>query len=246
MRSIFKYGYEAGLIDKPVRFGPAFKPPSRTVLRLNRAGKPPRMLEAAQIQALLVKAGVAMRAMILLGMNCGYGNGDVASLPIRVLDLQRGWIDYPRPKTGIARRCPLWTETIEALQTVLKQRPTPKDSANEGLVFITKYGHTWVRLEVADYDSGKIKPIQDDSVCKEFAKLLKAVNLDGPGWASMPSGTPLRRSAATHGDQVAVNSIMGHVDESMAGVYRERIDDDRLRAVTNHVRTWLFGSEETK
>jgi hypothetical protein len=39
---------------------------------------------------------------------------------------------------------------------------------------------------------------------------------------------------------------MGHVDESMAGAYRERIDDARLRAVVEHVHTWLFGSEGTK
>jgi len=41
-------------------------------------------------------------------------------------------------------------------------------------------------------------------------------------------------------DQIAVNAIMGHADESMAGVYRERIDDERLIAVSNHVRHWLW------
>jgi hypothetical protein len=33
---------------------------------------------------------------------------------------------------------------------------------------------------------------------------------------------------------------MGHVDDSMSGHYRERIDDERLRAVVAHVRGWLF------
>jgi integrase len=41
-------------------------------------------------------------------------------------------------------------------------------------------------------------------------------------------------------DQVAVNFIMGHVDESMAAEYREEIEDERLIAVTNHVRAWLY------
>lgn len=41
-------------------------------------------------------------------------------------------------------------------------------------------------------------------------------------------------------DQVAANAIMGHADPAMAGVYRERIDDDRLRAVVDYVRSWLF------
>ena len=44
-------------------------------------------------------------------------------------------------------------------------------------------------------------------------------------------------------DQVAVNSIMGHADASMAAVYRERIDDKRLKAVTDHMRKWLFAEK---
>jgi hypothetical protein len=32
----------------------------------------------------------------------------------------------------------------------------------------------------------------------------------------------------------------------MGSAYRESISDDRLRAVVDHVRKWLFGSEEKK
>jgi integrase len=48
-------------------------------------------------------------------------------------------------------------------------------------------------------------------------------------------------------DQVAVDAIMGHSREDMASVYRERLGDDRLRAVVEHVRRWLFEkSRKTK
>jgi hypothetical protein len=33
---------------------------------------------------------------------------------------------------------------------------------------------------------------------------------------------------------------MGHVDDSMAANYRERIGDSRLKAVTDHVHAWLW------
>ncbi len=44
----------------------------------------------------------------------------------------------------------------------------------------------------------------------------------------------------------AVQAIMGHAPSSndMNAVYRERVDDDRLRAVVDHVRTWLYGTEQ--
>jgi hypothetical protein len=34
---------------------------------------------------------------------------------------------------------------------------------------------------------------------------------------------------------------MGHEIPHMSSVYRETISDERLRAVTDHVRGWLFG-----
>jgi hypothetical protein len=33
---------------------------------------------------------------------------------------------------------------------------------------------------------------------------------------------------------------MGHVDSTMAANYRERIDEDRVKAVVDHVHKWLF------
>ncbi len=101
MRVVFKYAYDAGLIDRPVRFGPGFKRPSRKVLRLEKAKKGPRMFDAADLKKIVDGAANPLKAMILLGLNCGFGNADVANLPTKALDLKLGWVDYPRPKTGI-------------------------------------------------------------------------------------------------------------------------------------------------
>ncbi len=37
---------------------------------------------------------------------------------------------------------------------------------------------------------------------------------------------------------------MGHIDSSMAGHYRERISDERLRMVVECVRNWLFSERK--
>ena len=41
-------------------------------------------------------------------------------------------------------------------------------------------------------------------------------------------------------DQVAVDHIMGHARDDMASAYRERISDERLEAVVEHVHKWVY------
>lgn len=70
------------------------------------------MFEATAIRAVAEAAGPQLEAMVLLGINCGLCNQDVATLPKSALDLKSAWLDYPRPKTGVPRRCPLWPEPL--------------------------------------------------------------------------------------------------------------------------------------
>jgi integrase len=233
IRSVFKHALEAGTIDRQVRFGPDFARPSKKTIRLQRAKNGPRMFEADELRRILDAAGVQLKAMILLGVNCGFGNADCGTLPLSALDLDGGFVNYHRPKTGINRRCPLWPETVAALRAALADRPTPKDPADAGLVFITLRGLTWH------------KAIADNPISKETRKLLDALGINGHR-----NFYALRHTFETIGgeakDQVAVDAVMGHARDDMASVYRERISDERLRAVADHVRAWLFPPLATK
>jgi integrase len=229
-RVVFKYGFDAGLIDRPVRFGPGFNRPSFKTLRQARAKKAPRLFEADQLRKIIAVAGAPLKAMLLLGINCGLGNSDVAQLEFRHIDWTTGWLRFPRPKTGIDRRCPLWSETIKAIERAIEQRPAPKAKSHEHLVFVTSHGLTW----------GKAKA--DNPVAKETIKLLKRLDMHRPGLGFYA----LRHTTETVGsgarDQVALDHIMGHAPAAsdMAAVYREHIDDARLMAVSDHVHRWLF------
>jgi integrase len=160
-------------------------------------------------------------------------------------------VTHARLKTGIDRRCPLWPETVEALRKALEVRPKPKGKENAGLVFVTRLGLAWGRTDLswekAHDGSQTLKKVKaDNPISREIAKLLRKLGIQRRG----VNFYALRHVFETIGgearDQVAVDHIMGHADTSMAGAYRERISDDRLRAVTDHVRAWLFGSKETK
>jgi hypothetical protein len=54
----------------------------------------------------------------------------------------------------------------------------------------------------------------------------------------------LRHTFRTVADEVrdtpAARLVMGHAGTTIDHTYRERIGDERLLAVTEHVRTWLF------
>jgi integrase len=228
VRVILKYAYDAELIDRPVRVGPTFKKPSKKVLRLDRAKRGSKMLEPADLHRLIEGADIQLRPMILLALNCGFGNSDCGTLPLAALDLDAAWVSYHRPKTGIARRCALWPETVEALRAAIAERPTPKTPEAEPLVFVTKYGASWAKETI------------DNPICKKFRKLLDASGLHRPGLGFYSLRHIFRTIADGAKDQPAANAIMGHSDPSMAGAYRERIDDSRLRAVADYVRAWLF------
>lgn len=114
VRIVFKYGYDAGLIDRLVRFGPGFKTPSKSKMRKERQSKPVRMHEADELRSLIDTAEQPLKAMILMAVNCGFGQSDLANLPKTAINLDAGWVDYPRPKTAIPRRCPLRPETVDA------------------------------------------------------------------------------------------------------------------------------------
>jgi integrase len=145
------------------------------------------------------------------------------------VDLDAGLIDYPRPKTGIPRRCILWPETVQSIREALAKRPTPKDPANAALVFVTQRGLTWA------------KDTNDCPVAKETAKLLKKVGINGrKGLGYYTLRHTFRTVADEAKDQPAADYIMGHEVPHMSSVYRETISDARLRAVAEHVRNWLF------
>jgi integrase len=234
VRVIFSYAFKGGLIDRPMVFGEGFRRPSAKVLRLHRHQQGPKMFEAAEIRRMIGTATQPLKTMILLAINCGFGNSDIGSLPLAAIDLTAGWVNYPRPKTGVARRCPLWPESIDALREWLGNRPEPKREADAGLVFVTRCGFSWN------------KDIADSPITKETRKLLDELEIAGKR-----NFYALRHTFQTIGDEardfVAVRRIMGHAGgNDIADHYRERISDERLVAVTEHVRGWLFQAKAAK
>lgn len=216
-----------GFIDRLPRFGDAMKPPSHAALLRERDERGERIFLPAAIHRVLAASNVRLRAMILLGINCGYGNTDCVKVATDNLDLVEGWAFLPRSKTGIRRRCPLWPETIVALDRVLETRHTPTDRKLAKRVFINK--------REGQYRARNLS--------RELGNALERAGLG----REVGNFYDLRRTCASIGIQVndddALRTIMGHRRSStdMLSVYnRLSVSDERLRSVANHIHDWLF------
>lgn len=262
VKSVFKYAIDNGLIDRPVRFGSEFRKPDKAMLRKHRAEGGKKLFTAAELRLILnaldgrqvsvasqakggkrlkvkLKADLQLRAAVLLGINAGAGNTDVANLQNKHLDLKDRWLNYPRGKTGIARRVPLWAETIAALKASIAQRPMPKDDADKDCVFLNSRRGSCSRLVVVSETS------RTDYVSRAFGKVLEKLDINGRRGLNFYS---LRHTFATiglqTGDRDAVKALMGHAEGDMLSAYDETGPSDaRLQAVVKHVHDWLFAKE---
>ncbi|SFJ26741.1 tyrosine-type recombinase/integrase [Planctomicrobium piriforme] len=229
IKGIFAWAFESGHIPAPPRYGPDFKPPAKRIIRAAKHEKPKRLLSAEEIRTLLEKANSALRAMILLGINGGMGNRDVGALTLAHID-RSGWLEFPRPKTATPRRFPLWPETQTAIQDYLTERP----ACELDLLFVTRFGNAWSWEDE--------KGAFNDEVTKQASKLMRAVKIERAGVGFYSLRHTFRTVADETLDRPAIELVMGHTgdDSDMGNTYREGVSDERLKAVTDHVRKWLF------
>jgi integrase len=177
------------------------------------------------IRQLLDLADGQMKAMIWLGLNCGFGCTDCAELKWSDLDLANGRVKLARNKTGISRDLPLWPETIEALEKVPKKGK---------LIFYTARGNSFVHTVVKTDSEGKPKYSTQNTITTKFSRLIKKAGL------KVPNGTgfyTLRRTAATiaarSGDPFAVQRLLGHVDLQMATRYVQDVSKQTDKVIEN-------------
>jgi integrase len=230
VRSIFRYAQDQKLIAGPISFGQRFKKPTQKTLRKHRLDRPKKMFTADQIKMMVADAPVHLKAMILLGINCGFGNTDCATVSIDALGLDTRWFDFARQKTAVERWGPLWDETVAALRDSLAQRPTPASDEYKRLFFLRDDGQPWILCK-------------NDYVTLRFRNLLKRLNVyqEFVGFYSLRH--TFFTKAEDYGDPKGAHFIMGHLSKSddMAPVYREEFSDERLRRITDYVHDWIWG-----
>ena len=178
-----------------------------------------------QIHQLFDLADVQMKAMIWLGLNCGFGCTDCAELKWSNLDLVTGRVKLARGKTGVSRDLPLWPETIQSLENI------PKSAK---LVFSSPGNKPLIRTTCQINKDGSGKYSNINLVTSRFCKLMKKAAIRAPKGTGFYT---LRRTAATiaarSGDPFAVQRLLGHANLKMATRYVQDVSKQTDRVIEN-------------
>ncbi|MFO7904290.1 MAG: tyrosine-type recombinase/integrase [Planctomycetota bacterium] len=227
-KAIFRFGVENEFCERLPAFGSRFKLPTRKDKQKSLAGRQrgEDVFTPQQIRKILDHCRETgqpqLRTMVLLAINCGFGNADCGRL--RDSDIQDGWIRIYRHKTGEERDCPLWPETLEAINQWLEVRT--KQCGD--LVFVTKYGGSWHK------ENGEKSPIS-----QAFKRVTGKLDIK-------PSFYKLRHTFQTVCDRSQIpryvtRQIMGHAGQSISDDYSHGVTDEQLRNAASAVHDWLFG-----
>jgi integrase len=176
-----------------------------------------------QLHRLFEFADVQMKAMIWLGLNCGFGCTDCAELKWIDLDFVNGRVKLARGKTGVSRDLPLWPETIQSLENI------PKSGK---LVFSSPGSKPLIRTICQLNKDGTGKYSNINLVTSRFCKLMKKAGIQAPKGTGFYT---LRRTAATvaarSGDPFAVQRLLGHANLKMATRYVQDVSKQTDRVI---------------
>lgn len=235
-RMPWAWAYDNAILDKPVRYGRDLKAPSEGVRREQRFGRGRQIFTAKEIRSMLDQANPMMRAAIMLGINGGYTQSELAKLVIPEVDLEDALVDHLRPKTKIVRTVPLLPETVEALREYLAVRTEPRKEYGQ-ILFVTSQGHAVHRSKIND--KGNI--YNRDSLLSAFTALKDraGIKLNRSGFGKLRA--TFRTVADAAGDANAARRIMGHdLGQGVETSYIREIERKRLDAVVEYVKKWLF------
>ena len=178
-----------------------------------------------EMYRLFDSADVQMKAMIWLGLNCGFGCTDCAELKWSDLDLANGRVTLARGKNGVPRDLPLWPETARSFEDI------PKFGKS---VFCTPKDKPLIRTTYQTNKDGSNKYSNVNPVTSRFCKLMKKAGIQAPKGTGFYT---LRRTAATiaarSGDPFAVQRLLGHANLQMATRYVQDASKQIDRVIKN-------------
>jgi integrase len=162
------------------------------------------------------------RLLLLLGLNCGFGQAEVATLKLSEVSLDNGLVRRVRTKTGAPGKWALWGVTVGGLRWYLDKVRPQSDSP---FLFLTREGKRFDALTKGNNRSQHIP--------NQWGRLLARVRKDKPDFRKL-SFNKLRKTSSNWvrrrwGKEVA-DAFLADGKRERVDAYTERRWADVLRA----------------
>ncbi len=143
--------------------------------KVERPKPAPKFFTVDEVKTLQASATPRMRLYILLALNGGFTQIDIATLTHGMIDWEAGIISRDRNKTSVPQGCKLWVSTL----ALLRQEATKPRANGNNLVLISEEGNPLAYETVTE--SGKHSKV--DSIRSAFGRLkLKCKMKDNRGF----------------------------------------------------------------
>ncbi len=197
----------------------------------------PRFFTAEEIRTLYAAAAERTRLFVLLAINCGYTQADIASLEHSHIDWTRGMIVRNRHKTGQPQEHKLWPRTI----ALLRAHVTQPGCRHPDLAIVGEEGNALVSEKIKDNGT----PYKVDAIRLAFARLLSKCKInDGRGFAIFRK-TGANAIAKQYQDAPHLTDLyLAHSARGMKVHYARQHYDD-LHAATDWLAT-LYGFDQAE
>ncbi len=202
-------------------------------------GDDPDSFTLPQLTTLYVKASPRVRAYILLGLNCGFANMELATLRrAELIDLDglspkigRFRLKTKRNKKqedkGVWAQWSLWPETVTALRPLLTEAQTfPMGAGDNGLCLLTQNGKPLV--EDGEYG-------HKDAVVQAWRKLSPPLSFK---YLRKTAAGLLRTGLGLSNGTELAEMLLSHSDKGQVKAYSGR-DWDALSEATGLLRQYL-------
>jgi len=182
-----------------------------------------------EISTLLAEASDRTTLYILLMLNCGMTQKDIADLQMTEVDWERGYVTRKRSKTKDRENVPvvsyvLWPETLRLLKQERNRKAT-------GLVLLNENEKPLWYEEVQP--DGKLK--KNDNIRNAFARLAKKTKIKKPLKSLKKTSASLIRGNSKYASLESL--FLGHAPQSMADKHYAATPQDLL----DEAIVWLGG-----
>ncbi len=188
----------------------------------------PEVYTADEVKTLYTAASPRLRLYVLLGLNCGYTQSDIATLAYDMIDWESGVITRKRHKTEVESEHKLWGVTLR----LLREQANPKDTE---FLLTSEHGNPLVRERI----DANGKPLKTDSIGHAFSQVKAKL-----GWKDRRTFKHLRKTGA---DMLAkqfqdqphlVDLYLAHTQKAMRRHYARR-HFDALHKATDWLEATL-------